>query len=261
MSSSKKRARPKPSLPPQADFDQTQRLLAEHFRACWTPITTPGEGDALASRFGGRAALQDGEESPKCGACGEHMPLWLQLNLNTVPVSAREEIPEELRCGVLQFFYCTDNDCESQDFGAFPENMISRIILASSLCPKLRGTAHDHAPLQIITWDAHQDLPDVGEASRLTGHALDYDGAEAFCARHRDGSGTLPRQQDKLRGWPYWVQGEAYFECELCGTPLSYVFQVASNDHVPFMFGDLGVGHLCYCPKHPQRGSFYWSCS
>jgi hypothetical protein len=38
------------------------------------------------------------------------------------------------------------------------------------------------------------------------------------------------------------------------------VFQVDSEDNVPHMFGDAGIGHLTQCPDHKDVLGFGWAC-
>jgi hypothetical protein len=42
---------------------------------------------------------------------------------------------------------------------------------------------------------------------------------------------------------------------------MELLFQLDSEDHVPFMFGDAGCGHLTRCPEHPDVVTFGWACS
>lgn len=65
---------------------------------------------------------------------------------------------------------------------------------------------------------------------------------------------------DKLGGWPAWVQGVEYPSCPRCGKRMVLVFQVDSEDNVPFMFGDIGCGHVTQCPKHKEVVAFGWAC-
>jgi hypothetical protein len=39
------------------------------------------------------------------------------------------------------------------------------------------------------------------------------------------------------------------------------LFQIDSEDNLPYMFGDAGCGHITQCPKHPHRLAFGWACS
>jgi hypothetical protein len=41
---------------------------------------------------------------------------------------------------------------------------------------------------------------------------------------------------------------------------MGHVFQVDSEDHVPFMFGDAGCGHVTQCPDHKEVVAFGWAC-
>ena len=67
--------------------------------------------------------------------------------------------------------------------------------------------------------------------------------------------------KDKVNGWPYWVQNVEYPICPKCGTEMIYLFQIDSEDNVPFMFGDVCCGHITQCPKHPDILAFAWACS
>ncbi len=66
---------------------------------------------------------------------------------------------------------------------------------------------------------------------------------------------------DKLAGWPVWVQGMEHPSCPRCGRRMWLVFQLDSEDHLPFMFGDMGTGHLTQCPEHLEVVAFGWACS
>lgn len=39
------------------------------------------------------------------------------------------------------------------------------------------------------------------------------------------------------------------------------LFQIDSEDNIPYMFGDTGCGHITYCEKHPRVLAFGWACS
>ena len=36
--------------------------------------------------------------------------------------------------------------------------------------------------------------------------------------------------------------------------------QLDSEDNVPHMFGDAGIGHILQCPDHPEQLSWGWAC-
>ena len=51
---------------------------------------------------------------------------------------------------------------------------------------------------------------------------------------------------DKLAGWPAWIQNVKYPNCPGCGRRMAHVFQVDSEGHVPFMFGDAGCARITH---------------
>ena len=64
---------------------------------------------------------------------------------------------------------------------------------------------------------------------------------------------------DKLAGWPCWIQDAEYPNCPRCQQLMQYVFQ-HTGDQLPFMFGDMGIGHITQCPEHPEVVAFGWAC-
>jgi hypothetical protein len=66
---------------------------------------------------------------------------------------------------------------------------------------------------------------------------------------------------DKLWGWPRWIQGAEYPKCPICNVRMENVFQLDSEDNLPFMFGDVGCGHITQCPRHKDVLTFAWACS
>ncbi|MFM9995317.1 MAG: DUF1963 domain-containing protein [Phycisphaerales bacterium] len=223
------------------------------------PRINAGEGAPTSSRFGGRPALQPGEVFPICGACHTSMPLLVQLNLAEIPEAARAAIPAPLRTGLLQLFYCTNGDCNNDDFGAFTHNALARVLAASTLPALVFKDGPALSAARVTGWWPLQDLPDGDEADIQGVKLTDKQCHEYYETRYAEGK-DVPIQGDKLLGWPDWIQGVFYPSCPVCSGPMTYVLQVASEDHIPFMFGDAGVGHVCVCPSHPGRASFYWSC-
>lgn len=222
------------------------------------PLVKRGAGAIAVSRFGGRPALRPRETWPICRDCRSKMPLFIQIDLTKV--DHPDSTPDALRRGLFQLFYCTDENCEPDDCGAFASNMLARIVPAKFLFEMIAGTGGPRfTAKQIVGWNARADLPNAEEAMelgiRLSGSKLD----EFYIKKAERGS-SIPLDGDKLYGWPGWVQGMFYPECPKCKKKMIYLYQMDSEDHIPFMFGDSGVGHVCVCPDHPERASFYWSC-
>ncbi len=38
------------------------------------------------------------------------------------------------------------------------------------------------------------------------------------------------------------------------------LFQMNSEQTLPWMFGDVGIGHVTQCPTHPTEVAFGWAC-
>ena len=86
----------------------------------------------------------------------------------------------------------------------------------------------------------------------------DGDGDEAADAAGAASPLGGPRSRDKLGGWPKWVQDPDYPDCPDCGEPMTAVFQIDSEDHVDYMFGDCGTAHVFCCRTHPEIVTLSW---
>lgn len=227
-------------------------------RDCFIPRVEPGEGSPASSRFGGRLALLPGESWPTCGSCKEKMSLFVQIDLTTAPHP--ESTPDPLRRGLLQLLYCVNDNCRSSDYGPFRSSALARLVSSQSLGALRIAEEGPVFPAQSITaWTPTPDFPNCEEAMSLgiTIAAAELDDCYAL---ESDRGNAIPIQSDKLYGWPDWVQSLFYPSCPTCKKPMTYVFQMSSNDHIPYMFDDSGIGHVCVCPDHPAVASFYWDC-
>ncbi|MEM9769323.1 MAG: pentapeptide repeat-containing protein [Cyanobacteria bacterium P01_D01_bin.71] len=66
---------------------------------------------------------------------------------------------------------------------------------------------------------------------------------------------------DKLAGWPHWVQDVEYPKCPECDRLMdTLVFEFASDDHIPYLWGDVGTGYILQCPDHKEQVAFLWQC-
>jgi uncharacterized protein YwqG len=65
---------------------------------------------------------------------------------------------------------------------------------------------------------------------------------------------------DKLGGWPGWIQWPEYPNCRVCEQRMDYVFQIDSQDNLPWMWGDSGCGHIFQCSVHKDVVAFCWAC-
>lgn len=253
-----RKAKPEFETPPP-EFFSAEKLLQRLARPCWVPVCTGAEGVALASRFCGRAALLPDEGNAACGACSAIMPLFVQVNLGSLPSAALAQLPGPLRTGLLQLFYCASEDCNNTDFGPFAHNMLARIVPEANFAQlRVRGTI-GLSPRLISDWRVHDDLPDDEEAVAL-GARLTIEQSDALDEEWFKKGLQFPVRGDKLLGWPAWVQSCWYPDCPICKTPMFHLFQIDSEVNVPFMFGDSGIGHVFACPQHPARAAFAWDC-
>jgi hypothetical protein len=202
------------------------------------------------------------------------LQLFLQLDLDGLP----EELGGRFGIGLLQLFYCTRGECQgSGGWEPFADDL-SRVRVVQPTGPGLMGPVpeqeHPFPPKRIVGWQRFIDLPHADEHEEL-GVTYTYDSkgrtVKVECpalgvAFENAPSDRLDEQignskpGDKLGGWPAWVQSVEYPFCPRCGKRMAHVFQVDSENNVPFMFGDVGCGHITQCPEHKDFVAFGWAC-
>ena len=225
-------------------------------RACWLPVVEDGDGAVTGSKFAGVPYLAEGEAWPVCPNCGNAIQLFLQLNSDELP----EESGKPWGDGLLQFFYCTNKkpacelDCAA--WSEFAKSVLIRVVPAGDALSAYSEIPVIGAfpPKRIVGWTQTDDLPQYWEEMQDLGVHLSEADAEEL-------SETYPREGEKLLGWPYWVQGKEYPNCPECGSEMQLVFQIDSEQSLPYMFGDAGAGHITQCPEHRTVPAFRWACS
>ena len=223
-------------------------------RTAYQPQTADSDGPSTASKFGGTPWLAPDEDWPKCEACGYPLQFFMQLNLDDLPVSYGS--------GLLQFFYCTaaegDTICEVEREGWKPFSPGSLVRIVQPVDPShtvvIPRFDWPFPPRLITGWTALDDYPDSEEGEFSHGIVLSTDEWDELIAEE------FPQLGDKLGGWPSWIQGVEYPNCPDCGETMRLVFQVDSEDHVPYSWGDRGRGHITQCARHPHRLAFGWAC-
>jgi len=248
--------------------------LARGRRSAWKPVVEDGEGPSAGSKFCGVPWIGPDDPWPKCGCCDEPLTLFLQLDLDALP----EELGDRFGSGLLQLFYCVRNDCQG-DGGWEPfGDEVSRVRVvhpAPSAPSASSATDLPRLPAKrIVGWVHLDDLPSPEEHEEA-GLNFTYDfkaGTLRLECPELDFQVEQPMSEceveeiavsttgDKLAGWPAWVQGVEYPSCPRCGSRMIHLFQVDSEDHVPFMFGDAGCGHVTQCPDHKDVVAFGWAC-
>jgi len=241
-------------------------------RSTWIPVVEEGDREATASKFSGMPWLAENEPYPRCSECQALMPLFLQLNLDRLP----EELSGKFGSGLLQMFYCTD--CDS--YLPLENNKLVRIVQPSDSAQSAPTVDYPSFPAKaIVGWTQLNDYPhleefdDVGlifnynysDNNRrrgiecpLIGLVLEDLPIDSAPEAH-EVCNAMPG--DKLAGYPLWLQGIEYPNCPQCHRRMELVFQIDSEDNLPYMFGDLGCGHITQCPEHKDIVTFGWNCS
>lgn len=188
------------------------------------------------------------------------MPLFVQLNIDSLPADARSQFPDVLHGKLLQFFYCTAKGCNNDDFSGFAGNMLTRFLSLEGTTFILGDTKQVFPAKRIESWRTVKEIPYANEAFLHNDNEEDQqliEDYEHYCNQLQK---PLLHSGEKLFGWPDWVQDVIYPHCSVCSTPMQYLFQIGSEDNIDFMFGDSGVGHIYMCSDHPDKPAFYWSC-
>lgn len=232
--------------------------IAPYKRKTWMPLVEEDEPDeALATKLGGAAYVPPGSRHPICANCQEPLTLFLQLNPNNLPPDCDLDLePDKL----IQLFYCTNQDphCEldCQAWQAFAKSELAHAVPLPATDVSLPATKLPRQfPVRLISeWVENEDYPDWHEMQM---------GAAGLNEQEVDQLEQLetaaPKAADKLGGWPYWVQGVEYPSCPECGIQMHMIFQLDSDHHLPYMFGDAGIGHLHQCRIHKSILAFEWA--
>lgn len=217
------------------------------------------------------------QQRPICGRCGAILSLLIQLDLVRLP---ENNLPWQ--AGLFQLFYCPSMEDEKgnfcDDFEAFSECHKLQVIESNASLVATEAGPFDFPAKDIIEWKPFVDLPGAMEQD-LLGLRFDYDFKpnETHVSVHWDEANlhfldivdendnlaeliSSAQEGDKYLGWPNWVQGVEYPNCPECGEEMHYFLQIDSENGVDHMFGDVGCGHVSYCPNHPDQIAFTWAC-
>jgi hypothetical protein len=233
------------------------RLEADPFpsmrRAGFAPVVAIGD-DPQGSKYGGDPVLSEGEAWPPCPGCGLPLELILQLALDRLPA------PVGLS-GHLQFFWCTnlETDCAGQTsawFGAPGASGLLRVVQGATRAPREAErpaetpTRARLTPRRITGWRREEELPHVGGVER---QLLEERGISSD-----DYAVLTPAGEDKLLGWPRWIQGGGPPPpCEQCEAPTRLLYQLASDSHAELCWGDMGRVYLLGCEREPGHLRFF----
>lgn len=233
-------------------LDDLLAQLAAFRRVAYLPVVREGDGPAAASKFSGTPLLQPGEDWPECGHCGHPMQLFVQLAASEVPEPARGRIGAG---NVFQLFHCINfgATCMGESWAPFDASTLARLVRIDGAVPARQVPEGRFPPKTIVGWTAADDYPGYDEMDDVAAEWSD-DETDTLCD-------AFPLPGEKLLGWPLWVQSVEYPACRTCGERMEVLFQVDSEQNLPYMFGDAGIGHVTQCPNHPGELAFGWACS
>lgn len=207
----------------------------------------------IESKFGGKPFISKEKYPWPLCECGNKEKFFLQLNSDTMP--SHLKVNENYFDGLLQFFYCTD----CSDYKPFSKSHHLRTVNRSDL-NEPQAAADDEGIEQfpykrISDWTEETDFmhqTELCDNEELIGD--NYDALEYVSENYKTLAG------EKFLGWPDWVQDPEYPECRKCKKPMKFLFQVDSENNIPFMWGDFGCGHISQCPEHKEEIAFTWAC-
>lgn len=246
-----------PESSSKESWEDLKQILEPYKRQAWTPNIIEEESNPKSSKFSGIPALSKDETWPCCSNCDEPMQLFLQLNSQDLPEPEKSVFGE----GILQVFYCTnwDKECEAscEAFFPFSKSTLLRVVDFNGELMELpeQSLVKDAFPERhIVGWEPKVDYPSCEELGDL-GVKLSDEQSHLLCDLE------YPLPKDKLLGWPSWVQGVEYPDCPECGKSMKLIFQIDSNDNLPYMFGDVGCSHITQCEIHKNTLAIAWACS
>jgi len=252
----KKTEKVEESIDLEKQFQNTINTLEKFKRKAFLPITKETTNTfSDKSKIGGFPYLRNDDDWPKCPNCNKNMQLFLQLNL--------EELPLKKQKGLIQLFYCTTTQplCESdlEAFFPFSKSVECRKIRVNGKSAFVEPSIDELFDEKlIVNWTPKEDYPHPEEYTQL-GINLDLDDGVYELMEQREIG--LPLEKDKLFGWPYWIQSVEYPFDRETEKQMEMLFQFDSEDNLPHMFGDAGIGHLTQSPDNDNELGFGWACS
>ncbi|MBL8796276.1 MAG: DUF1963 domain-containing protein [Planctomycetia bacterium] len=234
-----------------------------HQRTAWLPIIKPTDALTGGSKYAGVPWLAHDEEWPACESCRRPMQFFFQLDLGCLPEGANRGFGD----GLLQLFMCTwiqQGKCQPIRDPCLPfsDATLIRIIPAQGAGKAVEipffgeGLSSADVPgncMAIRGWEAQTDFP---RSQEFEDHHPHFRGDEDLFS-----DSFSCTQDDKLGGWPFWLQGTEYHHCRRCRTPMTNLIYQLRSDHIlSYWFGRAGIGWILQCPKDKDILAFTWQC-
>ncbi len=214
-----------------------------------------GESSTSSSNsYGGFPLLQPDERWPVCQNCTAPMAIKLQIDLTTLPDEIRHLVIGE---GLLQIFHCMEDECLSllgeEDEGFAYLVRIIPVAVAKTLKQGLKTRRPVLRKQDIVSFKRIDDHPSL-ESMYLEGRNMsattsaDSEFEDAY-------SRSYPSGEDKLGGFPAWIQSPELPRCDLCrgSSHFKFILQFNSGkEDEDLAFGDAGCAYLFQCVQHPE---------
>jgi uncharacterized protein YwqG len=242
-------------------------------KTAWKPIVSKSGADSYyASKFGGIPLISN-NDWPSCGACGNPMRFFFQLN--------SEQLPQQAICsfgnGIMQFFYCSSGECDlnPSDYPPslpFSPRQLVRVMPADRQhildgIPKMADPFRHQeyfndyffSPSLIIGWEQIDDYANFVERFSIEFYLNDYDDDfdidedEEYNLAHE-----LCCRENKLCGWPDWSNHREVPACPICAEEMNFIFQSETYDWYPYSWGDCDCGFIFQCQHHLEQMTFTW---
>lgn len=233
--------------------DEILQMLEEAAKIAYFPKTKKTTVKSNTnSKFGGLPHLNQENEWPICNCCKNPMSFFMQLNLEKLSINYANNK------GLLQVFLCTQSDCNAalETYAPFCEGAVIRILnieKSSAMANLGKHTIATFPERNISKWGMESDYPHPESYDKI-GIQLNPETYDILA------DAEIALEGDKLGGWPSFVQGHQEVYDPEDNTTYEYLFQIDSEDNLPFMFGDGGTAYIYYHPQKPEKLAMFWQC-
>lgn len=217
----------------------------------------------LGTHFGGLPYAEAGEEWPACPACRTSLSFICQINT----ASGFHQRPAGV--ALLTFFYCWECSpwgLADEVEGTWVVRTYPEVSEAKSVAILPRGEQPERTAGCLTEMERVVTFPDWDgihsyskEADEASARANPDEPWEAYVSTV-EALGGLSDYATVIDGYPRWVQGDCTPVCNVCGSGMSLLAQIDSEDQADIMWGDAGCVYLFHCPAHPEETKLVLQC-
>ncbi len=183
----------------------------------------------LKSWFGPYVFLLENEQLPQCKVCEKKLSPIFQIEVSQL----REFFSFQGHDLYLQVFYCANEKCD--EYGSMDDQAADNFLVRMAKSPALT----------------------------LSKGSLDFATHNITLGPQLDDSESEPTFDDKIGGFPAWVQEESYSHCPECRNNRNMEYRLQFNppesEGLPFPNG--AAIFISQCKIHHQQFGFIWQCT